>query len=1097
MQNVREISYKKIIIITNLKFNTMQKRFKTVSMMLFLMGALSGTAIASPSLADADNVRITQQTETATGVVKDALGEAIIGASVVVKGTTNGTITDFDGNFSIPGVKKGEIIQISFVGYQTLEIAWDGKPLNITLKDDTQALEEVVVVGFGSQKKADLTGAVSQVKMDEVLGDRPVINATAALQGTMPGLMVSGASSPGQSKSFNIRGDISINGGSPLVLIDNVEGDLSALNPDDIESVSVLKDAASAAIYGARAAGGVILVTTKRPKNDTRFQFNYSFNQGWEKSIGRPEQASLMDYIDAYEEAGYSKQYWAGNGQISTWRELLQQYQAGTLQGVYENGIYKHSDGAVYYLKEGDPQGNALDTGVLSNHNLSVAGGTDKLRFRISGNYSYENGPMVTDKDKYTRKALSAFISADITKWYTQEITMYYTDTKKSALSSNIRDPFATRLISWYPEGNMPGEILGRNEDLVIDSPRNSYLVSPTSTTRNSIPRIQVKSIIKPLKNWDIVAEYTFNKKNYKYNNYTGLMEYADVQLAIKKLPTSGIDTYTINQEETKYTALNLYSTYKLELGKHKASVMVGFNQESSWWGYLNTSVDEQSVPTVPSFDGGTGTKNIREGYSEYAIRGAFGRLTYSFADKYLLTANMRYDGSSKFPKNNRFGFFPSVSVGWRLGQEKFMNWSREYLDDFKLRASYGSIGNQNIDPYGYIASMGIGQSTTWLDGGDKITYIGVPGLVRANYTWETVTTLDFGFDLNMFRNRLNVVFDWYKRDTKDMLSEGVELPSSVGTTAPLQNVADMTTKGWELNVTWRDRIGDWNYSVGFNLYDSKSEITKFNNKSGNIGTYHVGYYYLNDIWGYISDGYYGIEDFEPEQAKTGTWVLKEGVVKLNGYTPQPGDEKFKDLNGDGIINTGAGTFEDPGDRKIIGDRTPRYQFGANMSVGYKGFDLSVMLQGVGKRDYTLGGHALFPFGGGGADGVFHPVYYNQTDYWKAISYDPADPNYMVPENPNARLFRIYGQAANSESNTRSSDKYLQDASYMRIKNMTLSYTFPKNWIEKIHLNQLRLYVSVENFATFTDLPKGYDPENLSWSYPFYRTWSFGANISF
>ena len=1065
--------------------------------MLFLMGALSGAANAAPSLAGADDVRITQQTETATGVVKDAIGETVIGASVVVKGTTNGTITDFEGNFSLPGVKKGDIILISFVGYQSQEMVWEGKPLNVVLKDDTQALEEVVVVGFGSQKKADLTGAVSQVKMDEVLGDRPVINATAALQGAMPGLMVSGSSSPGQSKSFQIRGDLSINGGAPLVLIDNVEGDLSALNPDDIESVSVLKDAASAAIYGARAAGGVILVTTKRPKNDTKFQFNYSFNQGWEKSIGRPEQASLMDYIDAYEEAGYSKQYWAGNGQISTWRELLQQYRAGSLQGVHDNGIYKHTDGAVYYLKEGDPQGNALDTGVLSNHNISVSGGTDKLRFRISGNYSYENGPMITDKDKYTRKALSAFISADIAKWYTQEITMYYTDTKRSELSSNIRDPFATRLISWYPEGYMPGEILGKDQDYIIDSPRNSYLVSPTSSTRNSIPRIQIKSIIKPLKNWDIVAEYTYNQKNYKYKNYTGLMEYADVQLAVKKLPTSGIDTYTINQEETKYNALNLYSTYKLELGKHKASVMVGFNQESSWWGYLNTSVDEQSVPTVPSFDGGTGTKNIREGYSEYAIRGAFGRLTYSFDDKYLLTANMRYDGSSKFPKNNRFGFFPSVSVGWRLGQEKFMNWSREYLDDFKLRASYGSIGNQNIDPYGYIASMGIGQSTTWLDGGDKITYIGVPGLVRANYTWETVTTLDFGFDLNMFRNRLNVVFDWYKRDTKDMLSEGVELPSSVGTTAPLQNVADMTTKGWELNVTWRDRIGDWNYSVGFNLYDSKSEITKFNNKSGNIGTYHVGYYYPNDIWGYISDGYYGIEDFEPEQAKTGTWVLKEGVVKLNGYTPQPGDEKFKDLNGDGIINTGAGTFEDPGDRKIIGDRTPRYQFGANMSVGYKGFDLSVMLQGVGKRDYTLGGHALFPFGGGGADGVFHPVYYNQTDYWKAISYDPADPNYMVPENPNARLFRIYGQAANSESNTRSSDKYLQDASYMRIKNMTLSYTFPKNWIEKIHLNQLRLYVSVENLATFTDLPKGYDPENLKWSYPFYRTWSFGANISF
>ena len=1074
----------------------MQKRFKTVSMMLFLTGALSGAAYAAPALANADDVRITQQTENTTGVVKDALGETVIGASVVVKGTTNGTITDFDGNFSLTGVKKGDIIQISFVGYQTQEVAWNGKPLNITLKDDTQALEEVVVVGFGSQKKADLTGAVSQVKMDEVLGDRPVINATAALQGTMPGLMVSGSSSPGQSKSFNIRGDLSINGGAPLVLIDNVEGDLSALNPDDIESVSVLKDAASAAIYGARAAGGVILVTTKRPKNDTQFQFNYSFNQGWEKSIGRPEQASLMDYIDAYEEAGFSSQYWAGDGQISTWRELLGQYRNGTLQGVYENGIYKHTDGAVYYLKEGDPQGNALDTGVLSNHNLSVSGGTDKLRFRISGNYSYENGPMITDKDKYTRKALSAFISADITKWYTQEITMYYTDTKKSALGTNIRDPFSIRLISWFPEGYMPADILGREQDYIIDSPRNSYLISPTSTTRNSIPRIQVKSIIKPLKNWDIVAEYTFNRNNYKYNNYTGLLEYADPQLAVKKSPTSGIDTYTINSNETKYNALNLYSTYKLELGKHKASVMAGFNQESSWYGYLNTSIDQQSVPTVPSFGGGTGTKNISEGYTEYAIRGAFGRLTYSYDDKYLLTANMRYDGSSKFPKENRFGFFPSVSVGWRLGQESFMDWSREYLDDFKLRASYGSIGNQNISPYGFIASMGIGQSTTWLDKGDKITYIGVPGLVRANYTWETVTTLDIGFELNMFGNRLNAVFDWYKRDTSDMLSSGVELPSSVGASAPLQNVADMSTKGWELAVTWRDKIGDWNYSVGFNVYDHMSEIKNYNNESGNLDYYYNGYEF-GERWGYISDGYYTIDDFEPEQAKVGTWVLKEGVTKINGYTPQPGDEKFKDLNGDGIINAGANTVEDPGDRKIIGNTTQRYQFGANFGVGYKGFDLSVMLQGVGKRDVFIGGSALFPFAAAGSDGVFHPVYYNQTDYWRAKSYDPASPDYMVPENPDAKLFRIYGQVGNSGSNARTSDKYMQDGSYMRIKNATLSYTFPKEWIEKIKLSQLRLYVSVENLATFTSLPKGYDPESLAWSYPFYRTWSVGANVSF
>lgn len=888
--------------------NKILKKMQPVGLLLLFSAVPSGMVFADVSMTDN---AIVQQNGDCKGVVKDANGETVIGASVVVKGTGTGTITDMDGNFSIPNVARGATLEISFIGYQTVTVTWDGKPLNVVLKEDTHALDEVVVVGFGSQKKVDLTGAVSQVKMDEVLGDRPVINATSALQGAMPGLTISGSSSPGQSRSFNIRGDLSINGGSPLVLIDNVEGDLSALNPDDIESVSVLKDAASAAIYGARAASGVILVTTKRPKSGAKFQFNYSFNQGWENSIGRPEQASLLDYIAAYEEAGYSSQYWAGNGQLSKWKELIQQYRAGTLQGVYDNGIYQDADGSVYYLKESDVQGNALDTGILSNHNISVSGGTENLRFRISGNYSYENGPMVTDKDRYTRKALSAFVSADITKWYTQEITMYYTDTKQSALSSNIRDPFATRLISWYPEGYMPGKILGTDEDYIIDSPRNSYLVSPTSTTRNSIPRIQAKAIIKPLKNWDIVAEYTFNRKNYKYNNYTGLMKYADVQLAVKTNPMSGIDTYTINTSETKYNALNLYSIYKLDIGKHNASIMAGFNQESSWYGYLNTSIDQQAVPSVPSFGGGTGTKNISEGYEEYAIRGAFARLTYSYDDKYLMTANMRYDGSSKFPKENRFGFFPSISVGWRMGQERFMDWSRKWLDDFKIRASYGSIGNQNISPYGYIASMGISQSNIWLDGNDRVSVITVPGLVRANYTWETVTTLDLGFDLNMFNNRLNVVFDWYQRKTKDMLAAGIELPSTVGTSAPLQNVADMKTNGWELAVTWRDQIGDWNYSIGFNLYDHQSTIDKFNNKSNNLGQYYVGYK-MGQTWGYISDGYYSIDDFEPEQAKVGTWVLKDGVTKIQGVTPQPGDEKFLDLDGDGVITSGANTLDDP-----------------------------------------------------------------------------------------------------------------------------------------------------------------------------------------
>lgn len=1037
------------------------------------------------------------QIRTVTGTIVDKQNEPLIGVAVKVQGTNNATVTNFDGVYSLTNVPTDAILEISYVGMKPQIISLGGRStVNVQMESDDKLLEEVVVVGFGSQRKTDLTGSISQVKMDDILGDRPVISASAALQGAIPGLMISGASAPGQAKSFNIRGTLSINGGNPLILIDNVEGDINALNPDDIESVSVLKDASSAAIYGARGAGGVILVTTKRPRDVAKLQINYSFNQGWENAITRPKQASLTDYITAYQEAGYSSQYWAGNGNLATWQDLLQQYKSGTLQNVYENGIYKHTDGKVYFLKEGDVQGNALSTGVLSNHNVSLSGGTEKLRFRISGNLSYENGPMITNKDKFQRNALTSFLSSDITKWYTQELTMYYTDTKRTGLVGNIRDPFATRLISWYPEGSMPKEIIGSEEDLIIDSPRNSYLVSPVSSTNSSIPRFMSKTIIKPLKNWDIIAEYTFNQNNYRFQSYTGITKYADVQLAVKTLPTDPTrDLYTINTNITKYNALNLYTNYKLEFGEHRIGAMLGFNQENSWYGYFNGSVEGQSVSTVPSFGAGTGTKIISDGYTEYSIRGGFGRLTYSYNDKYLLTANARYDGSSKFPKINRFGFFPSISVGWRVGEENFMAWSRNWLDDLKFRASYGSIGNQNINPYGYIASMSIGEGTYWLSNDKKITYISSPGLIRANYTWEKVNTLDFGFDLTAFKNRLTSTFDWYRRDTKGMLSEGAELPATVGTGAPQQNIADMRTDGWELSVNWRDRIGDWRYNIGLNVYDHMSTITKFNNLSGDLNNWYVGQK-LGQIWGYHADAFYSIDDFDIEQAKKNVWVLKEGIPSINGVTVRPGDMKFKDLDDNKIINSGASTLEDKGDLEIIGNNTSRYQFGSNFGAGFKGFDLNVMLQGVGKRDVWLSGTSMFPFGAGGPDGVFLPLYYNQTDYWTAISYDPTDPNYMVAKNPNAQLFRIYGQEGNVSSNSRTSTKYLQDASYLRVKNVTLSYTFPTSLMQKLDVSQLRMYVSVENLATFTSLPQGYDPESLAWSYPFYRTWSVGASIT-
>ena len=1053
-----------------------------------------------------------QTSTTITGMVKDALGEPLIGASVVQKGTSNGTVTDLDGRFKVD-VPAGATLVVSYVGFTETEVKASPN-MTVTLQNNAKAIDEVVVVGYGTQKKANLTGSVAQVKMSDVLGDRPVVNAAAALQGAMPGLTIGGGSGPGFAKSMNVRGTLSINGGAPLVLIDNVEGDISSLNPEDIESVSVLKDAASSAIYGARAAGGVILVTLKRPQSDARFTANYNFNVGWEKSLNHLEQASLMQYLDAYIEAGYSNSYWAGNGDVSKWRNYLQQYQNDPSSiATVGDGIFKDTDGRVYWLSEKNLAKNILTTGAVSNHNITLSGGSSKIRYRLSGSLSRENGPLVTDKDMFRRKTINGFISADIQKWFTQEATISYTNSTKQEPQNvgNMSGFYSTRLINYYPEGLIPGDILNVQGNLPSQTPLNMLLYAPTSHLEKSEPRVALRSIFKPLPGWSITGEYTYDRKDNHYQFYTGRFRFADVQLAAKYSMEEGQDYYSMYDETKKYNALNLFTNYENNWGAHAFKAMVGFNQEKSYYRYFYGNVLAQAVPTVPSFAGGTGEKTLFDKYSEYTIRSGFARLNYSFLDRYLLELNGRYDGSSKFPKNHRFGFFPSVSVGWRMGQEPFMKWANRWLDDFKLRTSYGSVGNQRIDPYQFSPVISVNSNGTYLLNGEgKTTYFTSPELVSRNFTWEKVTTFNVGFDLYAFQNRLTATFDWFNRQTTGMLAAGMEIPKVVGTTAPLQNVADMKNKGWELNVTWRDKIGDFSYHVGFNIYDSQAEITKFNNESKLLSDYYVGRK-IGEIWGYVTDGYYTIDDFNAADAKHKTWTLKEGVTKINGFNPQPGDVKFKDLREDGVINAGDNTVDNPGDRKVIGNDASRYQFGASLGAAYKGLSLEVLLQGVGKRDYWLGGSAVFPFGGAGAgDAVFQALYSNQTDYWRAKSYDPASSDYMVPVNPNSKLFRIYDQGNNVASNTRASDKYLQNAAYLRIKNVTLSYTLPRMWVKRAYLQDAKFYVSIENLATFSQLPKGYDPEGrppkttanalsniISWEYPYYRTISFGASITF
>ena len=1062
-------------------------------------------ALADSYLTSKNEVTTTvQQTKKITGNVTNTAGEPIIGATVLEKGnTTNGTITDIDGNFTI-NLPANATLSISYIGYITQEIQVGYQTsFKVVLKDDTKTLDEIIVVGYGSQKKANLTGAVSSVKMDEALGDRPLLNAADALQGAVPGLFVSnGGNAPGTSKSFQIRGAYSLgvknsdgtygNTIKPLVLIDNVEGDIDMINPEDIESINVLKDAASAAIYGARAAGGVILVTTKRPKGASRFELNYNNNFAFGKAVNLPKQAPLMDYLQAYLDCGYSDAYWSlGSPSVSKWMEYLTAYQKDPSSfNTVGDGIYVDESGVPYYLNEKDLYKNFMETSFQMTHNISASGGTDKLRYRISGGYNSNDGVLISDRDKFERMNVNSFISADVTKWFTQEITMSYAHSLQTS-PGGMGGVYNTRLVSYYPEGELPASVNTlADEDLPLFTPRNQILYSNPVNNKNDNPRIFLKSILKPLKGLEAVFEYTFDKNIYDYHWYTGQYDYTTIQGGSSK---SFVDDYLRKyKQHTNYNSINIYATYNKDFGNHHFKVMAGFNQESSYQETLDTYSYNQAVLDVPAMSSGTGTIKATDSYSEYAIRGGFFRVNYNYLDKYLLEVNGRYDGSSKFPKSSRFGFFPSVSAGWQIAQERFMNSTRHWLDGLKLRASYGVIGNQNINPYTFTPSMSVNnKATSWIIDDTYVTSISsLPALVSQNFTWEKVGTINVGLDVNLFNNRLSGVFEWYQRNTNGMLAPGVQLPAVVGASAPYQNTADMRTRGWELSLNWRDQIGKVGYRIGFNLSDYKSEIIKYDDNAATklLSSYYPGQT-LGEIWGYVVDGYYTVDDF----VDTSSWQLKEGVTSINGYNVRPGDVKFKNLRDDdtstNVITSGDNTFDNPGDRKVIGNTTPRYQYGINLGMNYAGFDLNVILQGTGKRDYWISNVLTFPMNGDN----FVPLFEGLSDYWMPKDPDNGD---WSAVNPNAKYPRIYGNRGNSGSNLRQSDKYLSDASYLRIKNITLSYKLPKKWVNQIFLNQMKAFVSIENVATFTSLPSGIDPERIEWNYPAFRTVSFGVNIT-
>ena len=1039
--------------------------------------------VITPSVQPKEKAAVKQtvQMKKITGKVTGITGEPLIGANVLAIGSKQATITNLNGEFTLEVPADGKL-QVTYIGYLPQEVSTNGKnQLVIQLKEDSKLMDEVVVVGFGTQKKVNLTGAVTSVNIQETLGDRPITNVTAALQGVVPGLKIEGTTgTPGDNLSYNIRGTTSINGGGPLVLVNNVPMDINMIDPQDIESVSVLKDAASAAIYGARAAFGVILITTKQGKKDMAPKFNYNNNFSFSKALELPQKANPLESILAYKEMGWPNDTYVDGKNIPQWETYIRDYMDNPSK--YPQGYVFDENGNLFLMRENDMFADMMDNyGFMQNHSFSVSGGGSRTNYRIGLGYTNEDGILITDKDRYERANLSSFLSVEVNKWLTTQLDIRYANSTQNKVEQGGRNGIwgsAMQLPSY--QNISPYEVDG------ITYP------AETSATyiRYGEPRIVKKTdfralgriIISPLKNLKITGEYTYNRVTNYNRMYVNQYKYIGMNFT-GVLNNTENTRYALTQGFNNYNAINVFANYDFSIGNHNIGVMGGFNQEENHAESQWTERKDVLLSNLPSISGATGTTTATDTFNEYALRGLFYRVNYSYKDRYMVEANGRYDGTSRFPKNNRFGFFPSFSGGWRISEEPFMAGTRSVLSNLKFRASWGSIGNQIIllsdgtpDNYPYIPEMAPGL-TNWLVDGKRPTTLSTPAMVSNAFTWEKVYTLDFGVDFGFFDNRLNGTFDWYRRDTKGMLAPGMDLPWVVGVAAAKQNAADLKTYGWELELNWRDRIKDFSYRIGFNLYDSQSEITKFNNETNLFGTYRKGQK-IGEIWGYVTDRFYREDDFNAD----GT--LKEGIPIPKGVGKvYPGDVLYKNFDDDAsTIWTGKGTADDPGDQRIIGNSTPRFHYGINAGLSWKGFDLSIFLRGVGKRDFWRTDQIAWP-----------------TGTWGSLFKETL--NFWTPEHTDAYFPRVYANnGVNTGSNRWKQTKYLANAAYVKLQNITLSYTLPKAWSKQVYFDEVKVFFSGENLHTWDHLPEGLESDMLSkgaWEYPFMKKFSLGFNVTF
>lgn len=1054
-----------------------------------------------------------QQNVTISGTVTDTDGNPLIGAAVQIVGTTIGAITDLDGKYSIQVPDKNSKLTFSYIGFNPTTITANGQTsINVKLESTLSKIDEVVVIGYGTAKKRDLIGAVDQIS-SEALEGRSTPSITRSLQGQIPNLNIAMRDGkPNRETSYNIRGKTSIGaGGSALILIDGVEGDPSTLNPQDVESVSVLKDASSAAVYGARGTFGVVLITTKKASKGS-IKVNYDGSASFYTRTVKPSFVTngyewTTSFLDAY--YGYNDYSASDPTTINNvfpfsrawYDELKRRNDNPELPKVRVN-----SDGRYEYF--GNTDWNKLlykDWTQGTDHKLSINGGNDKSNYYISGRYFAQDGIYRYNSDDLRRYNLRAKgqitvrpnliidnnFSIDNTDY--DYPLMSYAD---ELVQRNLEHQGYPVAMMFNPDGTYTySSIYNGVGDF---HSKTSFQEDNTLNIRNTVgvTYIPIKDVLT------LKGDATYSYKDYQR---TRVNRYAPYSEGPNMFAEKGQSLRRMWNQETNYFATNLTGNYTPKLGNdHSLNVLLGANIESSNRRNLYNRRDGYLYPDKPNFILMDGINYVMEERStDWAFIGLFARANYSFKGKYLIEVSTRYDGSSKFPTNEQWGIFPSASLGWRISDEGFMQGTKSWLDNLKIRASAGTLGNGNVDPYSYLELMAVSKTSTLLNGGFQ-TYTSLPTLIPDNLTWEKSTTYDIGLDADLFKGKLSIGADWYRRNTTDMYVAGPDLPQVLGAGAPKGNYADLKTIGWELTVGWKDRFNlagsNFSYNVKLMLWDSQSWITKYlGNETQLLSSYYEGQK-LGDIWGYTIEGLFTSTEEIAAHADQSKIPVSKGKILL------PGDLKFADLDNSGEIYRGSNTLNDHGDLSIIGNEESRYQFGINLGANYRGFGLNAFFQGVAKKDWYPDIES----------GYFWGQYNRQYGYYPT---DQVGNMWIegVNEDPNAYWPRLRTYMANSTSKPMGvkNTRYLQNAAYIRLKSVTLDYSLPENLVSKMKLSAVKFYVSGENLWTLTGLTKhtkNFDPEVIlsgdpdqadndsqenGYSYPMLKNITVGVNITF